>query len=111
MFRLRTTNLEVVLPNYLAIGLTGSWNMRLMAGSTILRAPVRELEIPLLPIGEQDALVQAIVSVQHIQEQANRLDLGTGQMREARRDSIRFGITLSPDSAEPVDNSGTGGVK
>ena len=102
VYRLRVERPEILSPAYLAIAVTGNWNSHLMTGSTIQRAPVRDLEIPLLPVAEQEALTQVTTATQQIQAEAERLQLAAGQIREALLDAARLGIILSSEGNDMV---------
>jgi len=57
-------------PFYVAQCLCATWNERFKKGATIQRVDLRELEIPLLPLSEQEQLVTALREVEQLARQA-----------------------------------------
>lgn len=95
VYRLRVRDPDVLVPYYLAIIITGSWNDRFQGGSTIQRASIKELEIPLLPVGEQHELQQAWASVQHLHENAGRIADQAETVMTALLDAVRYNASLA----------------
>lgn len=94
--RLRILDPSVITPSYLAAVLTGSWNSRLQAGTTIQRAPIRDLEVPLIPPGDQSKVVQALDSFGAVRELSRLLE---AQSRESQRSilaALRYNVPLDP---------------
>lgn len=90
---LRSTNHEVLLPDYLALMLTGRWNARFQTGSTIARADVRDLEIPLLPADEQRALIDTAAQLTQLQTTTAALADAAESIVDALSDSARYTTT------------------
>ncbi len=94
--RLRSIDRSVVTPSYLAAVITGSWNARLQTGTTIQRAPIRDLEIPLIPENEQSKIVLAQVVVGLIREQSELLNTQAREVQSAILDALRYNVSLDP---------------
>lgn len=94
--RLRVIDKSVLNPHYLAEVITGSWNARLQTGSTIQRAPIRDLEIPLIPTSDQGDVVVALQEVTAVQALAEHLSSRTGELRGSILEAIRYDVPLSP---------------
>lgn len=98
--RLRVTNPSVLRPGYLAAVLTGSWNERLQSGSTIKRAPIRDLEVPLLPLEDQREIEEAYRELHRVRTEARELNQDAQQLQTTILDAIRYNVPLSsPESA------------
>lgn len=111
--RLRIIDGSVISPRYLASVIAGSWNARLQTGSTIQRAPIRDLEIPLIPKSEQTKVGFAQVVVGFIREQSEELQSQASQVQTAILDALRYNVPLDPsdfvgrhgpDAHEDMDN-------
>ena len=94
--RLRIIDRSVVSPRYLASVITGSWNARFQTGSTIQRAPIRDLEIPLIPKSEQSKVGLAQVGVGLIREQSEQLQSQASHVQTAILDALRYNVPLDP---------------
>lgn len=92
--RLRIVDRSVLSPNYLAVVLTGSWNARLQTGTTIKRAPIRDLEVPLVPKADQAKVVTAQLAVARLREQSETLSAEGRNVQEAILDSLRYDVPL-----------------
>ena len=102
VYRLRVLDEDVLEPNYLALALTGSWNQRFQGGSYIKRAPIRELEVPLLPIHEQTSLRGAALQVDWLRLEAKELVTAATEVATALMDAVRYNAPL----AKPVNSVG-----
>lgn len=100
VYRLRILDHNVLFNQYLALALTGSWNARFQAGSTIQRAAVRDLEIPLVPIRDQRKMAVAADSLKHISDAGIELAKQAELVSESLLDAIRYNIRL-PGSDSP----------
>ena len=83
---------EWIDPSYLAACMSSEWNLRYSVGSAIPRVPVRELEVPILPLAAQRALVQQLSALQDLRKQA--LDIAGGAETISRRlvDGVTAGV-------------------
>ncbi|MGC9221649.1 MAG: N-6 DNA methylase [Solirubrobacteraceae bacterium] len=97
--RLRITDPSLLTPAYLAAVLVGAWNARFQAGSTIQRAPIRDLEIPLLPRAEQDRVVEVQSSIESLARHSTDLKRQTSLLWRASLDSLRYGIPITDTPA------------
>lgn len=95
VYRLRVRDREVLVPGYLAIMIRGSWNRRFQGGSTIQRASIKDLEIPLLPISEQHKLQHASASMQRLHEHAARIADEVETIMAALLDAVRYNAPLA----------------
>ncbi|MDP9458815.1 MAG: N-6 DNA methylase [Actinomycetota bacterium] len=57
-------------PAYLAACLTSEWNSRHLAGGTTLRAAIRDLEVPVLPLASQEALAGRLEVLADLRQKA-----------------------------------------
>ncbi|WP_183407038.1 N-6 DNA methylase [Nocardioides marmorisolisilvae] len=92
--RLRILDRAVLGPHYLASVITGSWNARLQSGTTIQRAKVRDLEIPLIPVEDQAKVALARVAVGLIQEHAAALNAHATEVNDAILNALRYNVPL-----------------
>jgi len=81
VFRLRVLRPDVLDPGYLAVALTGPWNKRFQSGMTIQRAPIRDIEIPLLPLADQHKIQDTLAALTRTREQ---LAAVSGQIETAK---------------------------
>lgn len=104
VYRLRVTNPDQLAPGYLAAVLNGSWNQRYQAGSTIKRAPIRSLEVPLVPRSNQDDLQLAVVAVGLLAAEADLLAGNAHTVGTALLDSVRYNASLQLSAARYDDD-------
>lgn len=93
--RVKIRDSSVLTPEYLAITLMGTWNKRFLGGSTIQRARLNDLEIPLVPIAEQQRVVSAIQGIEQLERQAARLSDSASTVRGAYLDALRYNVDLT----------------
>lgn len=105
VYRLRVLDDEVLSPSYLSIALTGSWNERFQGGSTIQRASIRDLEVPLVPKSQQQEVELAVHSLKLLREQVESIGAGAVAVRTALLDAVRYNAPLGK-STTPVDSFG-----
>jgi hypothetical protein len=98
--RLRVLRPDIIDVHYLATALTGSWNARFQAGSTIRRAPPRDLEVPLVPLYDQRRITQATLAARLLHEKATALADQATAVGSALLDAARYNAPLS--SSETV---------
>ena len=100
VYRLRVLDREVLSPGYLAIALPGSWNERFQGGTTIQRASIRDLEIPLVPRMEQRDIELAVLSIQLLHEHSAHLAEEASTVGTALLDAVRYNARLAnPDTS------------
>jgi hypothetical protein len=100
VYRLRILARDVLFDQYLAFALTGSWNGRFQTGSTIQRASIRDLEVPLVPMHDQRNIALASTALQLLDEKAALLANQADAVRNAQLDAVRYNLPLHPaDSA------------
>lgn len=79
---------EVVRPEYLAEFLESNGNRKLAVGATIQRIRVQDMKIPLLPLEEQDRVLQRIAEIRRLQDAARAIL----QAADATREDLVEGI-------------------
>lgn len=94
--RLRILDPESITADYLAAVLTGPWNSRLQAGTTIQRAPIRDLEVPLIPASDQRKVTQALGTVGALRELSQQLEWQTHETQRSILDALRYNVRLNP---------------
>ncbi len=99
LHRLRVLNHQLVSPEYLAATLRGPWNNRFLHGTTIARAAIRELEVPLLPLAEQAEIVRLMNAAHVIMQTASGLSSDAEFAEEILLESIRHSVHLDPPEA------------
>lgn len=93
--RLRILDPESISSEYLAAVLTGPWNSRLQAGTTIQRAPIRDLEVPLIPASDQRKLTHALGTVETLRELSQQLETHTHETQRSILDALRYNVRLN----------------
>ncbi|MFI8592322.1 N-6 DNA methylase [Dietzia maris] len=92
--QVRVLKPDVVDPHYLAAMLSGSWNTRFLVGTTIQRAKLTDLEVPLAPMGDQERLVAALAEVERLRTAAQTITAASETLASSLIDAVRFNITL-----------------
>jgi type I restriction-modification system DNA methylase subunit len=103
--RLRILDHNVLFDHYLALALTGSWNARFQAGSTIQRAAIRDLEIPLIPIQDQRNTTVAVDFMKHLSETGTTLARQADIVSGALLDAIRYNVHLPLAGSQGEDEA------
>lgn len=100
VYRLRVTS-EALSPGYLAAVLAGPWNNRFQAGSTISRAEIRKLEVPLIPVQAQRDVALFALGVGLINGLARELAAHAEAVEHAFLNAVRYGTPLPthPDAS------------
>lgn len=106
VYRLRVRDRNALRADYLATCLEGRWNERFQRGAVMGRAPVRDLEIPVLPITEQRDIALARVALEQLQQQAFRLASEAGAVGTALMDAVRHHAPLPAYSPTTSDSEG-----
>ncbi|OAK53006.1 N-6 DNA methylase [Rhodococcoides kyotonense] len=92
--RIRVLKPDVVDPHYLAAMLSGSWNRRFLVGTTIQRAKLTDLEIPLVPMDDQKRLIAALAEVERLRDAAETITAASENLSSSLLDAVRFNIEL-----------------
>lgn len=102
IYRIRVRDTSVLLPEYLAAAISGSWNNKHLMGATIMRAHVRDLEIPLIPMDAQRAAAADLQSLRDLSVEAVRVSHLAQASASTLMDTIRYnaGPQTRPASAE-----------
>lgn len=114
VYRLRVMDREVLSPGYLAIALSGSWNERFQGGTTIQRASIKDLEVPLVPVTEQRDIQLAVLAIRLLHEHSAHLAEEASTVGTALLDAVRYnarlvnpGISVGPTGEDgPNDPEG-----
>ena len=84
-------------PTYVARCLCGTWNERFKKGATIQRVDLRELEIPLIPLPEQERLVNALREVEQLAREAVAVAEAAAAAAAAILDAVRYDAPIGGD--------------
>lgn len=95
VYRLRVNDHDLISPAYLAIALMGSWNKAFQYGTTIKRAPVKLLEVPLLPKSEQLDIQRSVHSIRLLHDQAANIADAAKDVGNALLDALRYNASLA----------------
>lgn len=95
IFRVRVLDQRVLDPNYLAEVIRGDWNLRFAAGATIPRVPIRDIEVPVIPIEDQRATYAAISEARELHDLADRVSEASDSLRKTMLTALRHGIDLN----------------
>lgn len=76
---------------YLAAVVDGKWNKRFFTGATIQRVAIRELEVPILALEDQEAFAQAAADLRSISHLAQQLQAASSEALERLAEVARFG--------------------
>lgn len=98
--RLRIADQSIITPSYLASVLTGSWNARFQIGATIQRARVRDLEVPLIPVSDQQKINVAQQAVSNLRAQSEDLNKQASVVQNAMLDALRYNVTLESSNSD-----------
>lgn len=92
--QVRVLKPDVLDPHYLAAVISGTWNTRFLLGTTIQRAKLTDLEIPLVPINDQKCLVAALTEVERLRHAAQTIAASSEALSSNLLDAVRFNIAL-----------------
>jgi hypothetical protein len=84
-------------PHYVAECLRGSWNRQVETSADTPAGGIRKLEIPLIPLGDQERLVAAVVQARRLAAAGRRITAAADELAAVRLDAIRFGVDLTED--------------
>lgn len=94
LHRLRVLAPDVLSPGYLAHALTGQWNDRLQTGTTIQRAPIKSLEVPLIPLEQQHEVEHTLTALDELRDTMETLTQHTTSVSNALLDAARYNLNL-----------------
>ncbi|MGH1561441.1 N-6 DNA methylase [Mumia sp. DW29H23] len=84
-------------PDYLAAVVDGRWNKRFFTGQAVQRVPVRDLEVPILTLADQEAFARAAADLRNIQRIAAQLQTAATDALASLAEIARYGIATDPD--------------
>ncbi len=99
VYRLRVLDRDVLTPGFLAMALSGRWNERFQGGTTIQRASVKALEVPIVPVREQGDLELALHSIALLHEHSARLATEAATVGTALLEAVRYNARLASPEA------------
>lgn len=99
VYRLRVTDTDQLDPDFLARVLRGDWNQRFQAGTTIKRAPIKNLEVPVVPMAAQREFRLSLVAVELLQQNARDLLEHARVVENALMDALRYNVALDETTA------------
>lgn len=105
LHRVRVLASDALAAEYLCAVLAGPWNDRFGGGSTVQRARLLDLEIPMLPLADQRGAVDVLLNLSELQSRANSLADGASNTATALLEALRYGASL-PDT--PTGDVGDG---
>lgn len=94
VYRLRVEDRAQLDPTYLATMLRGSWNAKFQSGTTIQRARIRDLEVPLISREAQRNFYLATVAVNLLKQRAAELAEHASVVEQSLLDAVRFNVAL-----------------
>ncbi|WP_187994162.1 N-6 DNA methylase [Schaalia sp. JY-X159] len=98
--RIRVLDQTKLDPYYLADVLTGEWNLRFAAGTTIQRVPIREIEIPVPPLEGQRAIHNSISKAREARQLAELASEAAGSLTAVILNAVRHGVSLTSTTPE-----------
>lgn len=97
VYRLRVREDHVLLPDYLASILGGSWNAKFIGGTTMQRANIKDLEVPLLPLDAQRQVTEVLEQIRLARKAGDVVRTALTNYEDSLRDAIRFDVDLGGD--------------
>jgi predicted DNA-binding transcriptional regulator AlpA len=97
--RVRVSQPDQILPEYLAAALVGTWNERFQTGHTVPKADLKSLEIPVLPLADQQRLVTAITALREPGAGAVTLQAAAETAAKTLLEAVRFNVDLDSNEA------------
>lgn len=84
-------------PEYLAAVIGGRWNHRFLTGQTVRRVPIKDLEIPVLPLAEQSSFARAAAELRRVQSVAAELQAAAASALDSLAELARHGDAAKPE--------------
>lgn len=81
-------------PEYVAHCLAGDWNTRFLRGTGAPRADIKDLEIPVVPLAEQEAIVAALDQARGLETRAQHVADAANSVAAALLSAVRFTAPL-----------------
>lgn len=103
--RLRIRDQNALDSGYLADVVAGDWNLRFATGAGIRRIPIRDIEVPLIPIEQQRSAHAAIAQARKIHEFANEVSEAADSMVETMLTALRHGVDLASTDHDATERS------
>ena len=96
------TNPRELDPHFLASALTGAWNQKSNKGYSVAGAPLRSLEIPILPRETQAEIAETLKELTHTEKAAQALAESANQARNTLLEAARYGADLTTLGTNPT---------
>lgn len=93
--RIRVCDRTKLDPQYLAEVLAGEWNLRLATGAAVQRIPVREIEIPVPSLADQQAIHLTISRAREAKQFAEQASEASESLVNTVLNSVRHGVSLA----------------
>lgn len=90
---------EALRSHFVAIAIKGEWNERFLMGSTIKRANVKDLEMPLPSVGVQDEIAASLSAATSLAAAADEARARAGTFVTDVMAAVRYGANLAADGA------------
>ena len=81
-------------PGYIAACVTAGWNQRYEAGFYTTHANIRDLEIPVIPLADQERVVRNVEQARSVADAAKLASLAATELAETLLESVRFNVDL-----------------
>ena len=81
-------------PGYIAACVTAGWNQRYEAGFYTPHANIRDLEIPVIPLADQERVVRNVEQARSVADAAKLASLAATELAETLLESVRFNVDL-----------------
>lgn len=92
--RIRVTQPEECQPAFLAAVLPGAWNGRFITGSSLPRVDLMNLEVPLVPVDDQNRLTEAASQLDQLAQRAEKLATAARSTQTALLERLRHDVDL-----------------
>ena len=93
--RLRVDRLQFD-PRYIAACVTAAWNQRFEMGFYAPQANIRDLEIPIIPLADQEHVVRTVEQARAVRDAAVLAASAATELAEALLESVRFNVGIAP---------------
>jgi hypothetical protein len=101
LYRVRVVDPSQLAPEYLALMLMGPWNERFLVGSSVRRAPLRDLEVPMVSRHAQDEILAVVSNVQDVVHQAEALAAHARAVAATLLEAVRHNANLDLQKESP----------
>ena len=82
-------------PRFIAACVTAGWNQRFEMGFYAPQANIRDLEIPIIPLADQEYVVRTVQQARAVREAATLAASAATELAEALLESVRFNVDIA----------------